>query len=71
MGDDVRTDAAVRFLAEDPDFMAVHLLKLDSAQHGAGPFSDKAKAVLEIVDEFGNLVDDGRKNPKTIVFIQD
>ena len=40
--DDTRVKVAVRFLKERPDFMAVHFLELDDAQHASGPRSPEA-----------------------------
>ncbi len=50
MDDAVRTRVALRFLEHRPDFMALHYLELDLAQHEHGPFSPEAFAALERVD---------------------
>jgi len=50
MRDDLRGKVAVRFARERPDFMAIHLLELDEAQHKTGPRSPEALATLERID---------------------
>jgi len=52
MDDRTRVLAAMYLLREErPDFLAVHLVDLDSEQHDNGPFSREACAVLEYTDE--------------------
>jgi predicted AlkP superfamily pyrophosphatase or phosphodiesterase len=50
-GDDARTDGAV-FLLESkrPELAFVYLTDLDTVQHGYGPFSKEALAMLEAID---------------------
>src|SRR5262249_30641151 len=50
--DRTRTVAAVFLLKQKrPDFMAVHLVDLDSEEHETMPFSPESKAILEYTDE--------------------
>jgi predicted AlkP superfamily pyrophosphatase or phosphodiesterase len=76
MKDDVRARIAVRFLKERPDFMAVHLLELDEAQHKFGPRSPEALATLERIDTaLGTIFDElraqGRWEETTVVLVSD
>jgi predicted AlkP superfamily pyrophosphatase or phosphodiesterase len=76
MKDDLRTKMAVRFAREKPDFLAVHLLELDEAQHTFGPRSPQAIATLERIDGqlaaiFNELQAAGRWEETTIVLVSD
>jgi predicted AlkP superfamily pyrophosphatase or phosphodiesterase len=76
MKDDLRTKMAVRFAREKPDFLAVHLLELDEAQHTFGPRSPEALATLERIDGslaaiFAELRAAGRWEETTIVLVSD
>jgi predicted AlkP superfamily pyrophosphatase or phosphodiesterase len=76
MRDDLRGKVAVRFLREKPDFLAVHLLELDEAQHKFGPRSPEALATLERLDGIlGTIFDElratGRWDDTTIVLVSD
>ncbi|HXU80351.1 MAG TPA: alkaline phosphatase family protein [Polyangia bacterium] len=76
MRDDLRGKVAVRFLGERPDFLAVHLLELDEAQHKFGPRSPEALATLERLDGIlGNIFDGlralGRWDETTVVLLSD
>jgi predicted AlkP superfamily pyrophosphatase or phosphodiesterase len=76
MRDDLRGKVAVRFAQERPDFLAIHLLELDSAQHTFGPRSPEALASLERIDAIlGTLFDElrasGRWEETTIVLCSD
>jgi len=52
MDDRTRMLAALYLVKQEkPDFLAVHLVDLDSEQHDNGPFSREACAVLEYTDE--------------------
>lgn len=74
--DDTRVKVAVRFLKERPDFMAVHFLELDDAQHASGPRSPEAVAMIERLDShLGTLFDElrtlGRFDETTIILVSD
>jgi predicted AlkP superfamily pyrophosphatase or phosphodiesterase len=74
--DDTRVKVAVRFLKERPDFMAVHFLELDDAQHASGPRSPEAAAMIERLDShLGTLFDElralGRFDETTIILVSD
>jgi predicted AlkP superfamily pyrophosphatase or phosphodiesterase len=76
MRDDLRGKVAVRFLRERPDFLAVHLLELDEAQHKFGPRSPEALATVEHLDEIlGTIFDElrtlGRWEETTVVLVSD
>src|SRR6185436_15485439 len=67
---------AVRFLKEKPDFMAIHLLELDEAQHKFGPRSPEALATLEHLDAvLGTIFDElratGRWEATTVLVVSD
>jgi predicted AlkP superfamily pyrophosphatase or phosphodiesterase len=67
MDDRTRTLAAL-FLIEQkrPDFLAIHLVDLDSEEHETEPFSAASNAILEYTDELiGRIVD---HLPKETVF---
>jgi predicted AlkP superfamily pyrophosphatase or phosphodiesterase len=67
MDDRTRTLAAL-FLIEQkrPDFLAIHLVDLDSEEHETEPFSTASNAILEYTDELiGRIVD---HLPKETVF---
>jgi len=67
MDDRARTLAAL-FLIEQkrPDFLAIHLVDLDSEEHETEPFSTPSNAILEYTDELiGRIVD---HLPKETVF---
>jgi predicted AlkP superfamily pyrophosphatase or phosphodiesterase len=74
--DETRVKVARRFIAERPDFMAVHFLELDDAQHTFGPGSPQALAMLETIDQhLGALFDElrarGRWEETTVVLVSD
>jgi predicted AlkP superfamily pyrophosphatase or phosphodiesterase len=74
--DDVRTKVAVRFVREKPDFLAVHFLELDEAQHTFGPRSTEALATVERLDGalaavFAELRAAGRWEETTVVLVSD
>jgi len=76
MRDDLRGKVAARFLREKPDFMAIHLLELDEAQHKFGPRSPEALATLERLDAIlGTIFDElratGRWDQTTVVLLSD
>ena len=59
MDDRTRMLAALFLVRQEkPDFLAVHLVDLDSEQHDNGPFTREACAVLEYTDELiGRMLD--------------
>jgi arylsulfatase A-like enzyme len=74
--DDVRTDVALEFLGRKPEFMAVHYLGLDGAQHRNGPLTPKAFEALEKIDAeigrlFKRLDDEGRWQDTTVIVVSD
>ena len=74
--DDMRVKVAVRFAREQPDFLAVHFLELDEAQHKFGPRSPEALAMIERIDgHLGTLFDElraiGRWDETTVVLVSD
>jgi predicted AlkP superfamily pyrophosphatase or phosphodiesterase len=76
MRDDLRGKVAVRFSRERPDFLAVHLLELDEAQHKTGPRSPEALATLEHLDAvIGTLFEElraaGRWDETTVLVVSD
>jgi hypothetical protein len=59
--DDRTRTLATRFLLrkKHPDFLALHLVELDSEEHQTSPFSPNSKALLEYTDELiGEIVTD-------------
>jgi predicted AlkP superfamily pyrophosphatase or phosphodiesterase len=76
MRDAVRARMAARFARERPDFLAVHFLELDEAQHQHGPRSPEALAALEQIDDaLGTIIDElrglGRWEETTLVVVSD
>lgn len=76
MDDAARTRVALRFLERQPDFMALHFLELDTAQHEHGPFSPEAYAALERVDGLlgevlGAIIGLGRETETAVIVLSD
>ena len=76
MGDDIRTRVALHFLRQHPDFMAIHFLELDGAQHRYGPGSPEALETLERIDVhlsrlFHAISEVGRWEETTVVVVSD
>jgi arylsulfatase A-like enzyme len=74
--DETRVPIAVRFLKERTDFMAVHFLELDDAQHAYGPRSPQAMAMIERLDlHLGTLFQElraqGRWEETTVMLVSD
>jgi predicted AlkP superfamily pyrophosphatase or phosphodiesterase len=74
--DETRVKVALRFLDERPDFMAIHFLELDDAQHAHGPRSPQARAMIERLDAhlaalIGALRAQGRWEETTFVLVSD
>ena len=74
--DETRMKVALRFLQERPDFMAIHFLELDDAQHAWGPRSPQALAMTEQLDAhlgtlFAELRAQQRWDQTTVVLVSD
>lgn len=70
--DEVRTKVTLRLLSKyHAQFLTLHLSALDHIQHGTGPFSKEACAVLEQLDgQIGRLVEGALANdPQTVVLV--
>lgn len=71
-GDENRGDFAIALTKRyKPGFITVYLTALDHEQHGEGPGSDKAKAVLERIDAIvGRLVEAERAaHPDSVIAV--